>query len=85
MMRELDQRAKDAATAMKITAQDLLRFGIIDTIIAEPIGGAHRLPEKAVDTVGDTVENVLAPLLALSPDELRNQRSEKFLAIGRKI
>ena len=78
-------RAQDAATAMKITAQDLLRFGIIDTIIAEPIGGAHRLPEKAVDTVGDTVENVLAPLLALSPDELRNQRSEKFLAIGRKI
>ena len=78
-------RAQDAATAMKITAQDLLRFGIIDTIIAEPIGGAHRLPEKAVDTVGDTVENVLAPLLALSPNELRNQRSEKFLAIGRKI
>jgi acetyl-CoA carboxylase carboxyl transferase subunit alpha len=78
-------RAQDAATAMKITAQELLRFGIIDTIIAEPIGGAHRLPEKAVDTVGDTVENVLAPLLALSPDELRNQRSEKFLAIGRKI
>lgn len=78
-------RAQDAATAMKITAQDLLRFGIIDTIIAEPIGGAHRLPEKAVDTVGYTVENVLAPLLALSPDELRNQRSEKFLAIGRKI
>ena len=78
-------RAQDAATAMKITAQDLLRFGIIDTIIAEPIGGAHRLTEKAVDTVGDTVENVLAPLLALSPDELRNQRSEKFLAIGRKI
>lgn len=78
-------RAQDAATAMKITAQDLLRFGIIDTIIPEPVGGAHRLPENAVETVGDTIEKVLAPLLALSPDELRNQRSEKFLAIGRKI
>lgn len=78
-------RAQDAATAMKITAQDLLRFGIIDTIIAEPIGGAHRVPEKAVDTVGDMIEKILAPLLVLSPDELRNQRSEKFLAIGRKI
>lgn len=78
-------RAQDAATAMKITAQDLLRFKIIDTIITEPVGGAHRQPELAVDTVGDAVENALAPLVKLSADELRNQRAEKFLAIGRKI
>ena len=78
-------RAQDAATAMKITAQDLLRFGIIDTIIPEPIGGAHRQPDQAVDAVGDAVEKALAPLVKLSADEVRNHRAEKFLAIGRKI
>jgi acetyl-CoA carboxylase carboxyl transferase subunit alpha len=78
-------RAQDAATAMKITAQDLLRFGIIDTIIPEPVGGAHRQPDQAVDAVGDAVEKALEPLAKLSADALRNQRAEKFLAIGRKI
>lgn len=78
-------RAQDAATAMKITAQDLLRFGIIDTIITEPVGGAHRLPEQAIEAVGDALERALAPLVAVAPDELRNQRCQKFLAIGRKI
>jgi acetyl-CoA carboxylase carboxyl transferase subunit alpha len=78
-------KAQDAATNMKITAQDLLRFGIIDTIISEPIGGAHRDPTAAIATTGNAIAAGLEALGNMSPDALREARADKFLAMGRKI
>lgn len=76
-------RAKDAATAMKITAQDLEALGVIDQIIKEPIGGAHREPAAAIAAVGAAIAEALDELSKLSPAELRQQRRDRFLAIGR--
>lgn len=76
-------KAEGAAKAMKITAQDLIGFSIIDRIIPEPLGGAHADPAAAVKTVGDAVEEELTPLLPLSAAELKAQRAQRFLAIGR--
>jgi acetyl-CoA carboxylase carboxyl transferase subunit alpha len=78
-------KAQEAATTMKITAQDLLRFGIIDGIIPEPVGGAHRDNAATIASVGDTIEKSLKPLSGLTPGQLRDKRAEKFLAIGRKL
>ena len=78
-------RAKDAAKAMKITAQDLKRLGVIDLIIKEPIGGAHRLPEIAMKTVGAEIVTQIDALDALSPEALIKARREKFLRIGRSL
>jgi acetyl-CoA carboxylase carboxyl transferase subunit alpha len=78
-------RAKDAATAMKITAQDLQKLQIIEEIVAEPVGGAHRSPETAMHSAGEAVASALAELRHLSAPELRSQRREKFLAIGRSL
>jgi acetyl-CoA carboxylase carboxyl transferase subunit alpha len=78
-------RAQDAATNMKITAQDLIRFGVVDTIIEEPVGGAHRHPDEAIDASGDAVERALSALDNLPPEEVRRQRREKYLAIGRSL
>lgn len=77
-------RAQDAATNMKITAQDLLKFGIIDAIVSEPVGGAHRDPQTAIEATGNAVAAALGALGGLSRDELRAARAEKFLAMGRK-
>ncbi len=76
-------RAKDAATAMKITAQDLDELGVIDGIIQEPIGGAHREPAAAIASVGATVAQALDDFSGKTAEELRLQRRERFLAIGR--
>jgi acetyl-CoA carboxylase carboxyl transferase subunit alpha len=76
-------RAKDAAAAMKITAQDLMELKVIDQIIAEPTGGAHREPAAAIASVGAAVAAALDELLPLSASELKTQRRERFLAIGR--
>jgi acetyl-CoA carboxylase carboxyl transferase subunit alpha len=78
-------RAQDAATNMKITAQDLLRFGIIDGIVREPVGGAHRDPDAAINAAGKAVDAALAQWRGLSPDDIRRRRADKFLAIGRKF
>ena len=78
-------RAQDAATSMRITAQDLARFGVIDRIIDEPVGGAHREPDEAIRATGDAVEEAFAALDNLPPDEVRRQRREKYLAIGRSL
>jgi acetyl-CoA carboxylase carboxyl transferase subunit alpha len=78
-------RAQDAATSMKITAQDLLRFGIIDAIVPEPIGGAHRDPQAAVEATGRAVAGALDQLSNMSREELRDARADKFLAMGRKL
>ncbi len=78
-------RAQDAATSMKITAADLIRFGIIDGVIPEPLGGAHRDPIAAVEATGRAIAGALESLGNLSRDELRDARAAKFLAIGRRI
>ncbi len=76
-------RAQDAATNMKITAQDLLRLGIIDGIIPEPVGGAHRDGVEVVKAAGDTISKALAAYDAFTPEQIRKERREKFLAMGR--
>ncbi|MBL8530112.1 MAG: acetyl-CoA carboxylase carboxyltransferase subunit alpha [Hyphomonadaceae bacterium] len=76
-------RVKEVANSMRITAQDLLELKVIDKIIAEPVGGAHREPGAAVAAVGAAVAEALDALARLSPAELRAQRRERFLAIGR--
>lgn len=78
-------KAQDAAAALRITAQDLTSLGIVDGIIPEPMGGAHRAPEEAMGAVGEQIARALAELSPLSPDEVRRQRREKFLAIGRDL
>lgn len=78
-------RAQDAATNMKITAQDLLKFGIIDSIVPEPVGGAHRDNDGAILAAGKAIEQALGPLRGLSGDEIRRKRADKFLSIGRKL
>jgi acetyl-CoA carboxylase carboxyl transferase subunit alpha len=78
-------RAKDAATNMKITAQDLSQLGIIDTIITEPIGGAHRDRSSMIRQAGNTIEKVLREFDGLPGEEVRRARQEKFLAMGRAL
>ena len=78
-------RAVDAATSMKITAQDLHELGVIDEIVPEPIGGAHRDKEGAVRRAGDAIAKALAAFDRMSPDEIRKQRHERFLNIGRSL
>jgi acetyl-CoA carboxylase carboxyl transferase subunit alpha len=78
-------KAQEAATSMKITAQDLLKFGIIDVIVAEPAGGAHRDPKSAIAAVGEAVRHELSALSTLSREQIATQRAEKFMALGRKI
>jgi acetyl-CoA carboxylase carboxyl transferase subunit alpha len=78
-------KAKDAAEAMKITAQDLIGLKVVDRIVPEPPGGAHAEPEAAIKAVGDAVEEELRALSGLSPEQLRKQRAERFYAIGRSL
>jgi acetyl-CoA carboxylase carboxyl transferase subunit alpha len=68
---------------MKITADDMMRFGIIDEIIAEPVGGAHRDPAAAIAATGKAIERALRDLGGLDRDAIRRQRREKFLNIGK--
>jgi acetyl-CoA carboxylase carboxyl transferase subunit alpha len=75
--------AEEAAKAMKITAQDLIKMKIVDRIVPEPPGGAHSAPDAAIATVGDAVEQELASLENMSVAELKKQRSDRFYAIGR--
>jgi acetyl-CoA carboxylase carboxyl transferase subunit alpha len=76
-------KAADAAEAMKVTAQHLKELAVIDGIIPEPLGGAHRNPGMAVQALGDAVEAALDGLAGLSPEALRHARRAKFLAMGR--
>lgn len=75
-------KAKDAADALKITAQDLLKLKVIDEIIPEPVGGAHRNKVAAAKNLGDAVERSLNDLIEASPEKLRQLRREKFLSMG---
>lgn len=76
-------RAEDAAKAMRVTAQDLLKLGVIDEIIPEPIGGAHRDPGRMVQDAGRFLERGLAGMAGRPSESLRDARRDKFLAIGR--
>lgn len=78
-------RAKDAATNMKITAEDILRLGVADTIIAEPAGGAHRDPQTVFQATRQEIRKALAELSKKSGKQLCKERREKFLAIGRNL
>lgn len=78
-------KAADAAEAMKVTAQDLLALRVIDRVVPEPLGGAHRDPAKAMAALGDAIETTLAELEPMSRDQLRRDRREKFLQMGRAI
>ncbi len=76
-------KAKDAAVAMKITAEDLLGLGVIDAIIKEPVGGAHRHPGSVIEAVGKAIESELSKYDNKSADEIRAERQQRFLNIGR--
>jgi acetyl-CoA carboxylase carboxyl transferase subunit alpha len=78
-------KAQDAATNMKITAADLTAFGIIDGIVTEPIGGAHRDPAAAIGSTGEAIASAFAELKGLDRETVRRQRRDKFLAIGRNL
>ena len=76
-------KAQEAATSMKITAQDMVRFDVIDTVVPEPTGGAHRDPQAAIAVTGEAIAHTLAELRPLDRETVRRQRREKFLAMGR--
>ncbi|RHW16991.1 acetyl-CoA carboxylase carboxyltransferase subunit alpha [Sphingomonas gilva] len=76
-------KAADAAEAMRVTAQDLKALGVIDRIVAEPTGGAHRDPAAAIASLGGAIGESLDELSALDGDSLKRARREKFLAMGR--
>ncbi|GES47232.1 acetyl-coenzyme A carboxylase carboxyl transferase subunit alpha [Rhizobium dioscoreae] len=78
-------RAKEAATNMKITADDLKSLGVIDGIISEPVGGAHRDPNAVISSAGETIATALAELSSRSGEQLRSDRRQKFLNIGRNL
>src|SRR3954466_15963517 len=78
-------KAQEAATNMKITAQDLARFGVIDAVLKEPSGGAHRDPAAMIATTGEAIAQAFDELRNLLPDMIRQQRRQKFLDIGRKL
>jgi acetyl-CoA carboxylase carboxyl transferase subunit alpha len=78
-------KAQEAASSMKITAQDLVRFGVVDTIIPEPTGGAHRDPSAAIVATGEAIASALAGLRGLDRATIQRLRREKFSAIGRTL
>ncbi len=79
------ERKREAAAALKMTADDLIGFGIVDRIIEEPVGGAHSDPDAAIAAVGEALEEELRGLSNLGPEELRRQRADRFMAIGRDL
>ncbi len=78
-------QAQEAATALKLTAQDLLDLKVIDGVIPEPLGGAQRDPEVSITTVGLTIQEALEHLSPVEPARLKADRRSRFLAIGRTL
>ena len=76
-------KAQEAATSMKITAQDMVRFGVIDRVVPEPTGGAHRDPQAAIAADRRSHRHALSELQGLDREAVRKQRREKFLTMGR--
>jgi len=79
------EHAQEAAAALKLTAQDLKELNLIDGIISEPVGGAHRHKEETIENVGKTIDRALKDLSSKSPEQLLKSRREKFLAYGRDL
>jgi acetyl-CoA carboxylase carboxyl transferase subunit alpha len=77
--------AQEAATNMKLTAEDLKSLGIIDGIIGEPVGGAHRDPDAVIEKTGTVIADALKELSGRTGDQLRSDRRQKYLAIGRQL
>jgi acetyl-CoA carboxylase carboxyl transferase subunit alpha len=77
-------QAQEAAEAMKVTAADLKKLDVIDDVLPEPMGGAHRAPDEAIDVVGRVVNEAFTELAKLDADTLRERRQDKFLAMGKK-
>jgi acetyl-CoA carboxylase carboxyl transferase subunit alpha len=78
-------KAEDAASSMKITAEDLTRFGIIDAIVPEPTGGAHRDPGATISAAGEAIAEALGELRGLDRTTIVRLRREKFAALGRSL
>jgi acetyl-CoA carboxylase carboxyl transferase subunit alpha len=78
-------KAQEAANSMKITAQDMLRFGVVDSILKEPVGGAHRDPAAMIADTGDAIAQAFSELAGLDAGAIRKQRRQKFLDIGRRL
>lgn len=76
-------KAADAAAALRITADDLLKLGVIDAVVPEPLGAAHRDPARTIEATGTAIEKALKPLLSVEGGALRARRREKFLAMGK--
>lgn len=79
------EHAKDAATALKLTAQDLEEFKLIDGIVSEPVGGAHRYADETIANVGQQISNALSDLCPWDKDDIVAQRRKKFLEFGRNL
>src|SRR3974390_2868248 len=78
-------KAQEAANSMKITAQNMLRFGVVDTILREPVGGAHRNPTAMITATGEAIAAAFDELRNLDAEAIRKQRRQKFPEIGRKL
>jgi acetyl-CoA carboxylase carboxyl transferase subunit alpha len=78
-------KAQEVANSLKITAQDMLRFGVIDRILQEPAGGAHRDPAAMISATGEAIAQAFDDFRNLDADAIRKQRRQKFLDIGRKL
>jgi acetyl-CoA carboxylase carboxyl transferase subunit alpha len=79
------ENAQDAAEALRLTAQEMLRLGVIDQIVPEPLGGAHRTPRDAVARLGEALDEALRQYAGVDGETLRQQRRQKFLAMGSNI
>jgi len=77
------EHAKDAAAALRLTAQDLKELNLIDDIITEPVGGAHRFRSETMGNVGNTIESALSKTMPWDPEQIIQDRRQKFLAYGR--
>jgi len=77
-------KAKDAAAALRLTAQDLLSLNVVDAVVTEPVGGAHRDTEQILLSLGDAIEEALSSYDGMDADKIRLERREKFLAMGRQ-
>jgi acetyl-CoA carboxylase carboxyl transferase subunit alpha len=82
LWRSADQ-TQAAAAALKLTAEDLLELGIIDEVVSEPLGGAHRSPDEAISNLGDALQIALKEQLPIDGGTLRARRREKFMEMGK--
>jgi acetyl-CoA carboxylase carboxyl transferase subunit alpha len=76
------ENARDAAEALRLTAQEMLRLGVVDRIVPEPLGGAHRVPQEAIARLGEALDETLRQYSGLDGDTFRRRRRDKFLVMG---